>query len=80
MSAGIIPIVSKECGFENDEVINLTNCNIETIQKVVIEYSGKSSTWINDKSCQVKYIADTKYSKKSFSAQFESSLLEVIGK
>ena len=80
MSAGIIPIVSRERGFEDDEVINLTNCNIETIQKVVIEYSGKSSTWINDKSCQVKYIADTKYSKKSFSAQFESSLLEVMEK
>ena len=80
MSAGLIPIVSKECGFENDEVINLPNCNIETIRKFVIEYSRKSSTWINDKSRQVKHIADTKYSKKSFSAQFESSLLDVIGK
>lgn len=80
MSAGIIPIVSKECGFEDDEVINLPNCNIETIRKFVIEYSRKSSTWINDKSRQVKHIADTKYSKKSFSAQFESSLLDLIGK
>ena len=78
MSAGIIPIVSKECGLEDDEVINLPDCSIDTIQNHILEYSKKSDEWINEKSKRVKDIADSKYSKESFSRVFEQSLLSVI--
>lgn len=78
MSAGIIPIVSKECGFEDDEVINLPDCELTTIHDHIIEYSMKSSEWIKEKAQQVKYIADTNYSKTNFSKFFERSLKSVI--
>lgn len=78
MSAGIIPIVSKECGFEDDEVINLPDCELTTIHDHIIEYSMKSNEWIAEKAQQVKQIADTKYSKENFTKIFERSLKSVI--
>lgn len=78
MSAGIIPIVSKECGFEDDEVINLPDCELTTIHDHIIEYSMKSNEWIEEKAQQVKQIADTKYSKENFTKIFERSLKSVI--
>lgn len=41
MSAGLIPIVSRECGFEDDEVIHLEDCSLECLEKTVNEYAKK---------------------------------------
>ena len=46
MSAGIIPIVSKECGYEEDEVNNLPDCKKETIYSYITEYSKKDQVWL----------------------------------
>ena len=66
MSAGVIPIVSKECGFEDDEVINLPDCKIETIQKFIRDYSAKLDEWIKQESSHVAEIVKTRYSRQNF--------------
>lgn len=63
MGAGLIPICSKECGYEDNEVINLEDCDIETIAKVVNEYSKKDEKWINEHSLKSIELIKTKYSE-----------------
>ena len=66
MSAGVIPIVSKECGFEDDEVINLPDCKIDTIEKFIRNYSAKPDEWIKQESSHVVEIVKTRYSRQNF--------------
>ena len=66
MSAGIIPIVSKECGFEDDEVINLPDCSKETIRDYIKAYSQKEHEWIENESRKAVEIVNMRYSKSSF--------------
>ena len=66
MSAGIIPICSKECGFEDDEVINLPDCSMETIRSYVLEYADKPMDWIKEKSKEATLLTKTKYCKAEF--------------
>lgn len=66
MSAGLISICSYECGFEDDEVIHLKNCDIATIREVVLYYSKKDYGWIKEKSKASYDIVQQRYSKENF--------------
>ena len=65
MSAGVIPIVSKECGFEDDEVINLPDCKLDTLKKFIRD-SAKLDEWIKQESSHVAEIVKTRYSRQNF--------------
>ncbi|MGL5271456.1 MAG: glycosyltransferase [Selenomonadaceae bacterium] len=77
MSAGLIPIVSRECGFENDEVIHLESCEIEKLSEVVIMYSQKNLDWIYAQSEFVKKIVSTRYNKNEFSNSIRNAFIEI---
>lgn len=77
MSSGIIPIVSKECGFEDDKVINLPDCNKETIKEYVRFYSCKDQKWIKKNSKRAINIVRDHYSKQNFSNSVEEALLAI---
>ena len=79
MSAGIIPIVSKECGFEDDEVINLPDCKKSTIYNYIIEYYKKGSEWRKAKSKQCIDIVNERYSESAFTKSVEDALNGVLG-
>ncbi len=66
MSAGLINICSKECGFEDDEVIHLQDCRIETIRMAIQKYSDKDMDWIEGKSKKSYEIAQSRYGQKNF--------------
>jgi len=66
MSAGLIPIVSKECGFEDDEVHHLKNCEINTIEDAVKEFSNKDMNWIKKESLKAMKIIETGHSEGNF--------------
>ena len=78
MSAGIIPIVSRECGFEEDEVINLTDCKKKTIKKYIIEYSKKDSEWIKAQSFHSIKIVHERYMDKNFAESVEQALKKTL--
>ena len=65
MSAGVIPIVSKECGFEDDEVINLPDCKLDTLKKFIRD-SAKPDEWIKQESSHAAEIVKTRYSRQNF--------------
>lgn len=66
LSAGIVAICSKECGYEDTEVINLPDCKIDTIRQYVIDYANKPIEWIMEKSKKSEEIAQIKYSESEF--------------
>ena len=78
MSAGIIPICSKECGYEDDEVINLTDCKKETIRSFVLEYANKSLDWIEDKSKKVTDLTKTKYCRAEFTRLMTEAIHDAV--
>ena len=78
MSAGMIPIVSKECGFEDDEVINLPDCKLETIFGYVVEYSQKDQNWLKNAAKHSMEIVHSRYSKLCFSHSVEKALDGVL--
>ncbi|WP_311650221.1 glycosyltransferase [Selenomonas artemidis] len=79
MSAGLIPLVSRECGFEDDEVISLDDCSIPTIEQAIREYGEKDINWIIKKSNEVKQIVQERYSEEMYRASIRSALERLLG-
>ena len=78
MSAGIIPICSKECGYNDDEVINLKNCKIDTIVDTIIRCSEMNIKELEVLAENMMKIVDKEYSRKKFYEVMSRSLSEVI--
>lgn len=66
MSAGMIPIVSNECGLNDDEVILLQNCSLKCIEETVKFYSQKNFDWIKNMSKKSLNIIKERYSEENF--------------
>lgn len=78
MSAGVIPICSRECGFDADEVILLPDCSMGSIRHCVLEYSQKPLSWVEEKSRETVTIAEQRFSEKAFSEKMRSALASVL--
>ena len=66
MSAGMIPIVSNVCGFDEEYAINMPDCKMDTIEKYIREYSQKDQEWINKMSARSIEIVKHHFSMESF--------------
>ena len=81
MSAGIIPICSKYCGYdEEDGVIILPNCSINEIYDTVEKVSQFDQKTIKEMSDKVLKISKEKYSLERFRYVMKDSLVRVITK
>lgn len=78
MSAGLIPICSKICGFDEDEVIILPDCSKETVLKMLIYAKEMSQEEVIKKSRRVIELTRTKYSIENYSFLIKNSLKEII--
>lgn len=78
MSAGIIPICSKQCGFDANEVILLPDCSKLTIEKYVIQYSKSNTEWIQNESEKMLILSKTKFSKESYSKNVYHALNSIL--
>ena len=78
MSAGLINVCSRECGFDSDEVIILEDCQIETIRKYILELSEKDMEWVKKESKRAYDIVNTKYTRKDFRESFERALGSIL--
>lgn len=80
MSAGMIPLVSRECGLEDDEVIHLENCSMECIEETIKYYSNMDNEWVKIMSEKSVNIVLNKYSKENFIKTFEDNFKRVLFK
>jgi len=78
MSAGLIPLVSRECGLEKDEVVTLDDCSLETIRKIVKKLAGRKSSWIIKESKRVKEIIKTRYSLDVYKDGVRKALADLL--
>ncbi len=78
MSVGLIPICSYECGFEDDEVIHLKNCSLNTIREAILKYSKKDDEWILQESRHAYNIVQQRYSKQDFVNSIKYALDKVL--
>ena len=78
MSAGVIPIASKECGYGDDEVILLDNCNINTIRNSILYYSCMSDDWVEEKSRNAYLTIINKRRKDDFSNSIRDALNAIL--
>ncbi len=79
MSAGLVPIVSRECGFDDDEVIPLPDCRIETIRRYVLEYADKSPEWVAAAGARVKAIVRNRYGADAYRESVRAALRAICG-
>ena len=79
MSAGLIPIVSRECGFESDEVYYLKNCSLDEIGEALRIFSEKDMRWIESESLRTLDIVRTRYSEEAYCESVRQSLIELLG-
>jgi len=78
MSAGVIPIVSRECGFDEGEVHYLRESTIDEIGTVADEYAQKSLQWIVEEAARIAVIAKVRYGTEQYSKTVRAALSAVI--
>lgn len=78
MSVGVIPIVSKMCGFDADEAILLDDCSKDCISRTIRSYSNKDIEWIKDKSKYVIEVVKSHHSRKAFISSFDNALNQTL--
>ncbi len=78
MSAGIIPIVSKECGFNSDEAIILKDCRLSTIKESILVASSMNKNELIEKCYFFENLSKTKFSQKSFTLSMTRAIEETI--
>lgn len=66
MSAGIVPICSRECGFNYDDVVTMKDCIIESLERKILECSSLAVDDIRTKSLRARELASKKYSINEF--------------
>lgn len=74
MSAGLIPIVSRECGFADNEVFHFQDCSPSCIKETLDAFSQKPLDWIRDQSRRATDTVRTRYSPEHFSQSFRTAL------
>lgn len=79
MSAGLIPICSKICGYsDNPEIITLKDCSKDCIRSTILEAISKDENWIKEKSDKMLELVDLKYSMKNFETAMRKALSFVL--
>lgn len=78
MSAGLIPIVSRECGFGEDEVHYFPDCSVESIAATLNYFAGMAPEWIKDEADKARSIVMTRYSGEAFTASVQAALKGVL--
>ena len=67
MHAGLIPIVTKECGMELQGVgTELPDDSPATIERVIIESDGRQEGWLVDQARKTRQLALEQYSEDAF--------------
>lgn len=79
MSAGLIPIVSQECGLDAEEVNIFQTCNIDCIANTLQSFSAKNLDYIKTESLKAMEIIRTRYSPEQFCTSFRTAMNGLLG-
>jgi len=74
MSAGLIPIVSRECGLESDDAFILNDCSIPGIRNTLKLFANKPLDWIKSQAVATQQTVRSKYTPQQFTASFRAAM------
>lgn len=78
MSFGLIPLVTRECGFEQDEVTYLEDCSVEGIEKVVRALSAAPIGTIREQAVRTRKVIEERYGEKEYSHSVKEALKDLL--
>lgn len=78
MAAGLIPIVSRECGFSDDEVHYFKDCSLNNISEAVRDFAGKSKEWVESESKKTLQVVRERYSPNNYSDSIRAAMRELF--
>jgi glycosyltransferase involved in cell wall biosynthesis len=77
MHAGLIPIVSKECGIDTDNVgVTLPSCSLEDITTAIDQIATQPAAWHREHSAAARAVSVRDYSQEAFTQRWENILTE----
>lgn len=79
MSAGVVPIVSRECGFEDSEVHHLDSCSLGCLEETLNRFASKPLAWLQAECLRVQEVVRSKYLMEHYEASVRAGLQEVLG-
>lgn len=78
MSAGLVPIVSRESGFEADEVHYLDDLTVTGIADTLNFFAQKPMNWIQNEALRAMDIVKDRYSEKNFSESVRAAMTGLL--
>lgn len=81
MSAGLIPIVSKRCGFDVDDsncIIELKDCQLNTIRQTVLNCMEMNSNLLYQKRLGILKLVREEYSMKEFRRKMKTAIIDSL--
>jgi len=78
MSAGLVPIVSRECGLEDGDVNIFPDCSIEGIEYTLSSFASREPDWIAKESVRVMDLVNSRYSMENYSRTIRNSMKELL--
>lgn len=78
MSLGLIPLVSRECGFESEEVQHLDACTLEAIERMVNDFAGRPFEWVEAESARMRELVASRYSMEQYADSVRQALRGVL--
>jgi hypothetical protein len=80
LSAGLIPLVTRETGVETTEAgETFASDRIEDIERTIVDVAGRPPSWHADQSARARHLAGSRYSQDAFTARWRTILTEVLG-
>jgi glycosyl transferase family 1 len=74
MSAGLIPLVSLECGFDEGEVHHLSSCALADIASAVEHFASQPTNWLREESARALQVVRDNYTEAHYSASVQTAL------
>jgi len=78
MSTGMVSVVSTACGFEEDEVIILPDCSLETIERTVLALASMPAEQVASQREKALQLAEERYAAACFSQRIGQAFAEVL--
>lgn len=80
MNAGLIPIVSRECGIDTEDFgITLEDCSLAAIENTVVDFANRPPAWHEEHSRRTREVALRKFSPEAFDRRWRAILKEFLG-
>jgi hypothetical protein len=78
VAAGLVPLVTRECGFEPDEVHRFPGSGLEAIQAGLESIAGHGIEWLRSEADRVGALVRDRYSPEAYSESVRTALESVL--